>query len=79
MPDGHGGFARFLTVGISEKRATAIGELPRVHGVLGALLKDGPIRLRDIRRHPRFGYYPAAHPVMTDCGQRGRSPPVYPG
>jgi len=66
VPDGHGGFARFLTVGISEKRAGEIGELPRVHGVLGALLKDGPIRLRDIRRHPRFGYYPAGHPAMTD-------------
>jgi signal transduction histidine kinase len=66
VPDGHGGFARFLTVGISERRAAEIGDLPRVHGVLGALLNDGPIRLRDIRRHPRFGYYPYRHPVLTD-------------
>lgn len=66
VPDGSGGFARFLTVGISERRAAEIGELPRVHGVLGALLNDGPIRLRDIRRHPRFGYYPAHHPELTD-------------
>jgi signal transduction histidine kinase len=66
-PDGHGGFARFLTVGISETRAAEIGELPRAHGVLGELLKDGgAIRLPDIRAHPAFGYYPAAHPVMTD-------------
>jgi signal transduction histidine kinase len=66
VPDGRGGFARFLTVGISERRSAQIGDLPRVHGVLGALLNDGPIRLRDIRRHPRFGWYPAHHPVLTD-------------
>jgi len=66
VPDGRGGFARFITTGISEKRAAQIGELPRVHGVLGALLDSGPIMLRDIRRHPRFSYYPQHHPVMTD-------------
>jgi signal transduction histidine kinase len=67
MPDGHGGFARFLTVGVPERRAQLIGELPRVHGVLGALLQDGgAIRLKDIRDHPQFGYYPGAHPVMSD-------------
>jgi signal transduction histidine kinase len=66
VPDGRGGFARFLTVGVSERRAAQIGELPRVHGVLGALLDGGPIRLRDIRRHPLFGCYPAHHPEMTD-------------
>jgi signal transduction histidine kinase len=66
VPDGRGGFARFLTVGISERRAAEIGDLPRVHGVLGALLNDGAIRLRDIRRHPRFGYYPSRHPVLKD-------------
>jgi signal transduction histidine kinase len=67
VPDGRGGFARFLTVGVTERRAGLIGELPRVHGVLGALLEDGgAIRLRDIRDHPDFGYYPEKHPVMTD-------------
>lgn len=66
VPDGRGGFARFITAGISEKRAGQIGELPRVHGVLGALLESGPIVLRDIRQHPRFSYFPAHHPVMTD-------------
>lgn len=66
VPDGRGGFARFVTSGISDKRAAAIGELPRTHGVLGALLEEGPIRLDDIRRHPRFSYYPAHHPTLTD-------------
>jgi signal transduction histidine kinase len=66
VPDGRGGFARFVTSGISDKRAAEIGELPRTHGVLGALLEEGPIRLHDIRRHPRFSYYPAHHPTLTD-------------
>jgi signal transduction histidine kinase len=66
VPDGRGGFARFVTSGISDKVAEAIGELPRTHGVLGALLEEGPIRLDDIRRHPRFSYYPAHHPTLTD-------------
>jgi signal transduction histidine kinase len=66
VPDGRGGFARFVTAGISEKRAAQIGELPRTHGVLGALIDEGPILLDDIRNHPRFSYFPAHHPVMTD-------------
>src|SRR5262249_58417821 len=61
VPDGRGGFARFLTVGITERRAARIGDLPPVHGVLGALLNDGPIPLPGIRRHPRLRYYPL-HP-----------------
>ena len=67
VPDGSGGFDKFITVGISEKRAALIGELPRFHGVLGVLLRDGgSIRMRDIRRHPDFSWYPAHHPEMTD-------------
>jgi signal transduction histidine kinase len=66
IPDGHGGFGTFLTAGISEARARRIGTLPRAHGVLGLLLHKGPIRVRDIRRHPQFSYYPDDHPVMRD-------------
>ncbi|MFI5285987.1 MAG: GAF domain-containing protein [Candidatus Dormibacteria bacterium] len=66
VPDGRGGFARFVTSGISERVAATIGELPRTHGVLGALLEEGPILLDDIRSHPRFSYYPAHHPTLTD-------------
>src|SRR5260370_40540300 len=67
IPDGRGGFGRFLTVGISEQRADRIGALPRVHGVLGALVSQGkPIRSRDIRRHPDFSAYPADHPEMIE-------------
>ena len=67
IPDRHGGFGRFLTVGISEQRAARIGALPRVHGVLGSLVTDGkPIRSRDIRRHPKFSWYPAEHPELVE-------------
>jgi signal transduction histidine kinase len=67
IPDGRGGFGRFLTVGISEQRAERIGALPRVHGVLGALVSKGkPIRARDIRRHPEFSWYPDGHPEMVE-------------
>src|SRR5256884_5212350 len=67
IPDRHGGFGRFLTVGISEQRAARIGTLPRVHGVLGSLVTDGkPIRSRDIRRHPKFSWYPAEHPELVE-------------
>ena len=66
VPDGRGGFARFVTSGITERRAAQIGDLPRTHGVLGVLLEEGPILLNDIRKHPRFGYYPQHHPEMTD-------------
>jgi signal transduction histidine kinase len=76
IPDGRGGFSRFRTLGISERRAADIGDLPRTHGVLGVLLDGGPIVLDDIRRHPRFSYFPRNHPVMTDfigvpIGHRG--------
>ena len=67
VPDGQGGFDKFLTVGISEKRARLIGDLPRYHGVLGVLLRDGgAIRMPDIKRHPEFSWYPEHHPDMTD-------------
>ena len=67
VPDGAGGFGRFLTVGISEPRAARIGALPRVHGVLGSLVTEGkPIRSHDIRRHPKFSWYPAQHPKMIE-------------
>jgi signal transduction histidine kinase len=59
-------FAQFLTDGISDEQLRAIGPLPRQHGLLGAMLHDPtPIRLADVRSHPHFGWWPAAHPVLT--------------
>ncbi len=67
VPDEDGGFAEFVADGLTDEQWAAIGPLPRQHGVLGLMLSDPrPVRLADIRRHPQFGWWPAAHPVMTD-------------
>ena len=67
LPDADGGFAEFLADGISDEQWAAIGELPRQHGLLGVMLRDPhPVRLGDIRAHPDFGWWPAAHPVLHD-------------
>jgi signal transduction histidine kinase len=65
VPDGEGGFARFVVAGITEKQFDAIGELPRTHGLLGAMLEDpAPFRVPDITEDPRFEGWPPAHPNM---------------
>src|ERR1700738_1629804 len=67
VPDGRGGFDKFITVGISERLARLIGDLPRFHGVLGVLFGDGKsIRVADIRRHPDFSWYPEHHPELKE-------------
>ncbi|MGH2556954.1 MAG: GAF domain-containing sensor histidine kinase [Actinomycetota bacterium] len=66
VPDGEGGFSRFIVSGISDAIWDAIGELPRTHGLLGTMLEEPtPIRLRDIKKHPDFnGWWPDRHPKM---------------
>jgi signal transduction histidine kinase len=67
IPDDSGSFAEFLADGISDEQWRAIGPLPRQHGLLSTMLRDpNPVRLADIRAHPDFGWWPAAHPVLTD-------------
>lgn len=67
IPGPRGGFETFITIGISRRRATLIGDLPRLHGLLGTILREGkPVRLADIRRHADFSYYPAHHPRMRE-------------
>jgi signal transduction histidine kinase len=68
VPDDHGGFAEFVVDGIGESQRQAIGPLPRQHGMLGVLLREGqPLRLADIRADPRFeGWWPDAHPELKD-------------
>lgn len=66
VPDADGGFAEFVADGIPDEQWAAIGPLPRQHGLLGLMLRDPhPVRLDDIRRHPQFGWWPAAHPELT--------------
>src|SRR6478735_8356162 len=55
IPDGAGGFSRFLVAGMSDELIAAMGPLPRTHGMLGAMLvAPGPYRTDDIHTHPRF-------------------------
>jgi signal transduction histidine kinase len=66
VPDGNGGFAQFLTAGMSDELVASLGPLPRTHGLLGAMLEgQEPYRADDIRRDPRFrGWWPRGHPEM---------------
>lgn len=65
VPDGRGGFRRFITSGMSDELIAEIGPLPRTHGLLGAMLTDtASFRTDDIRDDPRFEWWPRAHPEM---------------
>ncbi|HET8979938.1 MAG TPA: GAF domain-containing sensor histidine kinase [Solirubrobacteraceae bacterium] len=66
IPDGTGGFRRFLVAGMSDELIAAMGPLPRTHGMLGAMLTaDAAYLTDDIHRDPRFrGWWPRAHPDM---------------
>ena len=66
IPDGEGGFRRFLVSGMSDELITKLGPLPRTHGMLGAMLESpGPYRTDDIHDDPRFrGWWPREHPDM---------------
>jgi signal transduction histidine kinase len=67
VPDDAGTFAEFVVDGLTASEQAAIGPLPRQHGMLGVVLREGkPVRLADIRTDPRFWGWPAAHPVLTD-------------
>jgi signal transduction histidine kinase len=65
VPDGDGGFAAFITSGMSPAQLEALGELPRTHGLLGAMLEGPePFRTGDIQQDPRFEGWPEEHPSM---------------
>ncbi|MGK4904835.1 GAF domain-containing sensor histidine kinase [Streptomyces albus] len=67
VPDDQGGFAQFVVAGVDEDKWEEIGPLPRQHGILAAMLHEAtPQRLADVRKDPRFGGWPAAHPVLAD-------------
>jgi signal transduction histidine kinase len=67
VPDEADSFAEFVVDGLTAAEQAAIGPLPRQHGMLGVMLREGkPLRLDDIRADPRFWGWPAAHPELTD-------------
>jgi signal transduction histidine kinase len=66
IPDGAGGFSKFLTTGMSDELIASMGPLPRTHGMLGAMLEETrPFRTDDLHTDPRFrGWWPKGHPDM---------------
>ncbi len=67
VPGEAGTFAEFVVDGLTAREQAAIGPLPRQHGMLAVMLREGkPLRLADIRADPRFWGWPAAHPVLTN-------------
>src|SRR5438105_4689746 len=65
IPDGDGGFATFITSGMTDSQYEALGELPRTHGMLGAMLQTPePYRAPNIQDDPRFEGWPPQHPNM---------------
>ncbi|MBN9391397.1 MAG: GAF domain-containing sensor histidine kinase [Chloroflexi bacterium] len=64
--DEQGVISFFITSGISKEERELIGALPRGHGLLGLLIKEGqPVRVRDISKDPRRCGFPPNHPPMT--------------
>ncbi len=62
-PDGR--LSEFVTTGIDERTRAAIGDPPVGRGILGLLIEEGkPLRLDDIRSHPRSVGFPPHHPPM---------------
>src|ERR1700742_2631968 len=66
IPDGAGGFRRFLVSGMSDELIASMGPLPRTHGMLGAMLQTRePYLTDDIHDDSRFrGWWPRQHPDM---------------
>jgi signal transduction histidine kinase len=57
--------SEFLTAGIDDADARAIGAIPSGHGILGLLIVDPrPIRLPDLTEHPDSFGFPPNHPPM---------------
>ena len=59
------GLERFVHTGIDTETVDAIGDLPRGHGILGALITDArSLRLKTITDDPRSVGFPPNHPPM---------------
>ena len=55
----------FVTYGLTDEERAAIGDLPRGHGLLGAIIDDPhPVRLTTISDDPRSYGFPPHHPPM---------------
>ena len=65
IADDEGGFADFLVSGLTPAEVASIGDLPRSHGMLDAVMEStDSVRTLNLRADPRFGGWPANHPDM---------------
>ena len=65
IADEHGTMERFVTSGISRQDRAAIGDLPRGHGLLGLIIREGrSYRIPNIAAHPDSSGFPPNHPPM---------------
>jgi signal transduction histidine kinase len=65
LDDSRQSLDRFVTRGIDPRTHRAIGDLPHGRGILGMLIQEPrPLRLHDLRTHPRSYGFPANHPPM---------------
>lgn len=64
-PDTDDRLSEFITEGIDDATAAAIGHRPRGGGVLGVVLREGrTLRLDDLASHPASIGFPPNHPPM---------------
>jgi signal transduction histidine kinase len=63
--DTSGTIERFITAGIDPEDRERIGELPRGHGLLGLIIREGrAFRISEISAHPDSSGFPPHHPPM---------------
>ncbi|GIW06446.1 MAG: hypothetical protein KatS3mg060_1251 [Dehalococcoidia bacterium] len=63
-PDGY--LTDLITSGLTAAERAAIGALPRNHGILGTMLRDGqPVRVPNVAAEPARLGFPPNHPKMT--------------
>lgn len=67
IPDESDGFGEFLVSGLMPEEILAIGPLPHMHGMLGAVLQStDSLRTPDLTADPRAeGWWPKHHPDMS--------------
>ncbi len=64
--DKDGGIRHWVNSGLTQEEQARIGDSPRGHGLLREMFR-APLRLNNVRDHPRFSGFPAGHPVIEGC------------
>lgn len=65
IADASGRIERFITSGLTKRRRELIGALPRGHGLLGTIIREGvSLRIPDLKAHADSYGFPPNHPPM---------------